>query len=316
MEVAMSQRLQRLLRRPATAAANFFGVTDLVRSTAAAVTEEGRHTTAQFVPYRRAQSYALVRPAAGTQTGTGLPVPPEDLWLGYAVTLDGYLAGGKEDMQKLLDLARASGFELHAGDRVLDFGCASGRLIRWFEDHATRAEVWGVDVSGPHIAWCQQHLDPPFRFATTTTCPHLPFEDNYFRLVYAASVFTHISDLAEAWLLELKRILRAGGRLILTIHDKHTIDLIRDPSWAAAHASADASGHVDEDFRALLLQPEHRAILGEDFAMATIGRGLVSQVFHDVEYVRRHWARYLDVHSVTPEAHGYQTAVVLEKRPY
>jgi SAM-dependent methyltransferase len=62
-------------------------------------------------------------------------------------------------------------------------------------------------------------------FCTTTTAPHLPFEDGYFDLIYAGSVFTHIADLADAWFLELKRIVRPGGRLYITVHDKHTIDL-------------------------------------------------------------------------------------------
>jgi len=39
----------------------------------------------------------------------------------------------------------------------------------------------------------------------------LPFEDSSFDLVYCGSVFTHVSDLADAWFLELRRILRKGG---------------------------------------------------------------------------------------------------------
>lgn len=53
---------------------------------------------------------------------------------------------------------------------------------------------------------------PSFRFVTTTTLPHLPFADGYFHMIHAGSVFTHIADLAEAWLLEIRRVLaRAGG---------------------------------------------------------------------------------------------------------
>jgi hypothetical protein len=36
-------------------------------------------------------------------------------------------------------------------------------------------------------------------------------------------VFTHIDDLADAWLLELKRILRPGGRLYITVLDKNSL---------------------------------------------------------------------------------------------
>jgi hypothetical protein len=47
--------------------------------------------------------------------------------------------------------------------------------------------------------------------------------------------------------------------------------------------------------------------------MFTIFRGAASQVFYDTHYLRQHWGGVLHVLSVTPEAYGYQTAVVLEK---
>jgi hypothetical protein len=42
-----------------------------------------------------------------------------------------------------------------------------------------------------------------------------------------------------------------------------------------------------------------------------IGRG--SQVIYDIGCLRRHWGRILNVLSVTPEAYGKQTAILLEK---
>jgi ubiquinone/menaquinone biosynthesis C-methylase UbiE len=74
--------------------------------------------------------------------------------------------------------------------------------------------------------WANRHLRPPFRFVTPTTLPHLPFADGYFQMIYAGSVFTHIADLADAWLLELRRVLAPGGRAYLTFHDSHTRTLL------------------------------------------------------------------------------------------
>ena len=56
------------------------------------------------------------------------------------------------------------------------------------------------------------------------------------------------------------------------------------------------------------------------FEMFSIGRtpgagdkqGQV-QVFYDIDHLVKHWANYMKVVSVTPDAYGYQTAVVLEK---
>jgi ubiquinone/menaquinone biosynthesis C-methylase UbiE len=69
--------------------------------------------------------------------------------------------------------------------------------------------------------------DAPLHFVTTTTAPHLPFEDDYFDLVYCGSVFTHISDLADAWLLEIRRILRTGAYAYITIHDNKSVRLLQ-----------------------------------------------------------------------------------------
>jgi ubiquinone/menaquinone biosynthesis C-methylase UbiE len=74
--------------------------------------------------------------------------------------------------------------------------------------------MWGVDINARHINWCQLNLRPPFSFATTTTAPQLPFEDGYFDLIYSGSVFTQLSDLADAWILELRRVVRKADTCI------------------------------------------------------------------------------------------------------
>ena len=75
--------------------------------------------------------------------------------------------------------------------KVLDFGCAAGRLLRFYPNTPGKSELWGVDINARYIGWCQNNLSPPFLFATITTAPHLPFEDNYFDLIYCGSVFAH-----------------------------------------------------------------------------------------------------------------------------
>ncbi len=83
-------------------------------------------------------------------------------------------------------------------------------MLRWFPG-GDGTERWGCDIKGETIAWCQQHPSPPMHFVTTTTLPHLPFEDKYFDFVYCGSVFTHIIDLPDAWFLELRREIRPAG---------------------------------------------------------------------------------------------------------
>ncbi len=218
---------------------------------------------------------------------------------------DLYLAVSRDLVGTMKSTLQAANFCLEPGNRVLDFGCADGILIRQLHDLAMTGEVWGVDIDGTHINWCQQNLSPPFKFVTTTSFPHLPFEDRYFDFVYAGSVFTHIADLVEAWLMELKRIVRPGGKFYLTIHDKNTLRIMNDIElWKSTLRRADKDLHFTS----------------AEFGMFAInrtpgagGRRVEAQVFHDADYVRKHWGNYLKVISVTPEAYGYQTAVLLEK---
>lgn len=104
--------------------------------------------------------------------------------------------------------------------------------------------------------------------------------------------------------------MKPGGKLYITVHDKHTADLIMNQPEKVY----DTGARVDEGFRNLLLSYNKKEnFTSRNFTMFTIFRGPSSQVFYDIDYLRQHWGRVLKVLSGTPEAYGYQTAVVLEK---
>jgi SAM-dependent methyltransferase len=266
------------------------------------------HLAAKFYPYQPGKkSYIVPRTACGSHKGeSGPPLPPKDLRY-HGGTNEEYLSNGKKLVENMKGVLEASGSALRLGNRILDFGCADGFLVRWLLEFAESGEVWGVDINGTHIIWCQQNLTP-LRFVTTTSFPHLPFEDGYFDLVYEGSVFTHIVDIADAWLLELKRVIRPGGKLYLTVHDNHAIDLL-------------LTKHKDDPGLPKLLQSfdKQSRFTASGFAMFTINRAPgegsygQAQVFYDIDYLRQHWGNYLKIISITPEAYGYQTAVLLEK---
>ena len=175
-------------------------------------------------------------------------------------------------------------------------------MIRWLLPEAKAGvEIWGTDIGSSRMVWCKQYLSPPFHFATTTIYPHLPFPDEYFGLIYAGSVFTHIDDLADAWLLELRRVIRPGGRLYMTIHDRHSLELfstkMRDHPMA----------------KALYDSPMTAEFCRSDFGMFTLQRGPESQVFYDADWLCEQLEPFWRRKSVTEEAYGYQTAVLLER---
>jgi ubiquinone/menaquinone biosynthesis C-methylase UbiE len=257
-----------------------------------------------FLPYRRSQN-AYCIPCRPEPAERGAPdelaLPPQELWAQYGPTREAYLNSGKEHVETMLRVLGQAGYTPTPGQRMLEFGCAAGRMIRWLAGYAATCEIWGTDVSATHIVWCSQHLNPPFAFFTTPALAHLPFEDRYFDLIYAGSVFTHIDDLADTWLLELRRVLRPSGRLYLTIHDRNTIRFL-----------AQERGYSLS--KQLYAQREYSEYIQAPFGKFTIGRAYGAQVFYDLEYLRRITRPCFELDTVQEGAYGYQTALVFRKR--
>jgi ubiquinone/menaquinone biosynthesis C-methylase UbiE len=246
-------------------------------------------------------AYCIHRPDwPGTKQATNLPVPPQNLWVGYGPNAEAYLAIGKRHVANMARILEENDCALKGAKRILEFGCAAGRMIRHVQESAPDAELWGVDISAEHIRWCIDNLTPAIHFATNTIVPHLPFEDGFFDLIFSGSVFTHIEDIQEAWLLELGRVLRPNGHLYLTIHDEHTIRMLED-----THRTSRLAKMMDE-------QPIYSANKG-DFGMIVVWRGSGSQVFYDSRYFRSIVPPFFRWQSHNPGAYEYQSAVLLEK---
>lgn len=112
------------------------------------------------------------------------------------------------------------------GRRVLEMGCASGRVLRHFTNDPRYCEVWGADIKLRHVEWVRQNLRKDVKIVHNTILPSLPIEDNYLDLVVCYSVFTHIDDLELAWIAEIRRVLKPGGTAFITIHDENTWDML------------------------------------------------------------------------------------------
>jgi SAM-dependent methyltransferase len=147
----------------------------------------------------------------------GLPLPPPTLRLKVTHTADPdeFLAQGERAVGTIREALSRGGRTLEDLDSVLDFGCGSGRVMRhWARVSGPR--FFGSDYNPDLVAWCEENL----RFATFRVnglAPPLPFENDQFDLVYALSVFTHLSETKQQeWLAELARVVRPGGLLLLT----------------------------------------------------------------------------------------------------
>lgn len=100
---------------------------------------------------------------------------------------------------------------------VLDFGCGWGRLTRYLLRDVTPGQLYGCDPVEGILESCRAN-GVAATFAPSAFIPErVPFDER-FDLVFAFSVFTHLSEVAhERSLLAIHRSLRPAGILILTI---------------------------------------------------------------------------------------------------
>ena len=246
------------------------------------------------------------------------PLPPAELRVNYGTSDEEYLECGRKDITKMRQILQAAGSPIESAKRILEFGCAAGRMIRWLDEFAPSREIWGVDIWASAVLWCKEHLSPPFHFATTTICPHLPFEDNYFDFVYAGSIFTHVEDMTDAWFLEIRRILRPGGKFYFTINDHSTVAIFegqRTSEELEEHhkrmgGSKNWTRYVENYLR---LAPGYQAFKNHKTKMVTISRSAESTVMWDAEYLCKRQEPFYRVLSKTEKAYGYQTAILFER---
>ena len=176
--------------------------------------------------FRSYERLVALRPARRLVV-EGPPLPPRRLMVRVAGTgdADWFLRSGRAGFDAIA--AHAPLTELQS---VLDFGCGCGRVTRWWREF--NGAVAGSDVSGPAIEWCRANL-PFARFERNALAPPLAFADESFDLVYALSVFTHLTaELQLAWRDELRRVLRPGGRLLLTTHGRSYVPRLTDAERA------------------------------------------------------------------------------------
>lgn len=146
---------------------------------------------------------------------TGVPFPPAECMLAV---------GGETDLRKFLrvgsqcyDVVRPW-LPTSQGASVLDFGVGCGRTVRFLYRHLNELEIHGCDVDHRSIDFLDREMG--FLHARlTSNAPDLPYDNNQFDFIYCISVFTHFNiDLMKTWIAEVHRILKPGGKFLVSLH--------------------------------------------------------------------------------------------------
>jgi SAM-dependent methyltransferase len=176
---------------------------------------------------------------------------------------------------------------------VFDFGCGCGRVARhWAQVKGPK--FYGCDYNAKAVQWCRRSL-PYLDARTNGLAPPLPYPDASFDLVYAFSVFTHLTEpLQYAWRDELVRVLKPGGYLYTTMQGdvKAGKSLEPDSAERAAYDRGEivvVNGAVVGANLCLALTPRSwvENAFGKQFEMVDFSPGMTDVVWPQELYLMR-----------------------------
>jgi SAM-dependent methyltransferase len=213
-----------------------------------------------------------------------------------------YWLSGLKDSSDLLTLSAEFGDG--SPSHYLDLGGASGRVARHMALAHTVPEVTVADINREHVNFVTSVFDGHVRAFQCNSIPHLPLEDRSLDLISAYSVFSHIETFDDAWISELRRLLRPGGLLALTanIDNFHRVD----DTWPL--------------YKSLIKHPQFdHSSLGEKIKSDRMVFRWSNQisyssfVFLSEDYVKRRWAPWFSSFKIIHGMLPFQTMLILRR---
>lgn len=99
-------------------------------------------------------------------------------------------------------------------ENCLDVGCASGYMTSEISKSFPKGQYFGIDIYDKAIEYAKRKY-PNIKFKVASAS-QLPFKDESFDLILFYETIEHVENPKEC-LMEIRRVLKKGGRLILTM---------------------------------------------------------------------------------------------------
>lgn len=217
-----------------------------------------------------------------------------------------FLQTGQRSLGDLEAALVAVGDQLAAHERILEFGCGCGRIMRWMADFAGSSTLVGTDIDARAVEWAAENL-PFARFDVNGGRPPTGYEDRAFDLIVNHSVFTHLdASYQDLWLEELRRITAPGGLVVLSIHGEHAFQTSEQQLAPGARQRHEWRAQLERDGILFIADDTYVGSVFPDFYHTT---------FHAPWYVFEHWSRWFEVLAYLPRSSlDFQDQVVLRRR--
>ena len=222
------------------------------------------------------------------------PNKSQDLWTGnHGVTL---LAQSLAFIKTLVAEYNGLTHKSISRAQILDFGCGWGRLTRLLYKYVPYEQLYAIDSWEKSIEICRQYGIKANLAVCDTVPSQIPFQKQ-FDLIFAFSVFTHISEkTATAVLQTLRKYIAADGLLVITIRPKEFWAIHQD----GKHQAEMAQIHNKKGFAFI---PHAIPAIDGDIPYGDASISL--------EYIRSHFPQWKLEKTITNSTDPYQTILFL-----
>ncbi len=127
---------------------------------------------------------------------------------------------------------------------VLDYGCGSGYGTASLANECR--SIVGVDVEKKAVEYAQRlYKNQALSYQQIDPGKTLPFADEHFGVVLSLQVLEHVPD-PKQYLLEIKRLLNKGGKLILCTPNRETRLMKNQKPWNRFHVTEFSTAQLNE----------------------------------------------------------------------
>lgn len=219
---------------------------------------------------------------------------------GRGMVANKFVANGVHIAGRLRDIVKlATGTDLREFKSILDWGVGCGRVsIPMKQTFCPEAEFVGIDVDTENITFAQKNF-PEITFGQCPFFPPTDLESGKFDFVFGISVMTHLTEAAQfVWLNELRRIVKEGAIVVLSIHGAYALYNTSRLGHIAPMIDVIGTGIHDRT-------PDTN--LGPKLNIPTYYKA----TYHGLDYIKKNWTNGFEIVDYFPSANNFRQDYVV-----